>query len=44
VVNVDGIYLLPGDLLGAGLDRLDCRAPDQMGPAADHPTGALAGG
>jgi hypothetical protein len=41
VVDADGVQELPGDLLAAGLDRLDGRAPDQVGQAPDHFPGAL---
>jgi hypothetical protein len=41
VVDVEGLQLFPGDALGAGQDRLDRCAADQVGQAADHPAGAL---
>ena len=41
MVDADGVQELPGDLLAAGLDRLDGRAPDQVGQAPDHSPGAL---
>jgi hypothetical protein len=41
VVDVEVFQQLPGDAFGAGQDRFDRCAADQVGQAAYHPAGAL---